>query len=213
MTQSLSKRLAILTAAMSLFATTPAVAAWAQSPQAPMPSKDMAMSKDMTMTMIAKWPEASQMAAKAMMDKYGAPQEATESHLMWRNNGPWLWTRVDNYETAHEFPAHHTDVMEQAINYKFKPDMGDELAAYDGSVYLRRTEGVISARCDQEGANFLALNLTNDVNTGKKSVKAARVYYTNAIKEFKASGKMDPYMTALKFAMAKMSADKDAPQS
>lgn len=210
MTQYLSKHLTVAAAAFSLLALSPAITAWAQSPQAAMPSMP---SKDMAMAMVAKWPEASQKAAKTMMDKYGAPQEATDSRLMWRNNGPWLWTRVDNYETAHEFPAHHTDVMEQAISYKFKPDMGDELAAYDGSVYLRRTEGVISARCDQEGANFLALNLANDVNTGKKTVTAARTYYTKAIKEFKASGKMDPYMTELKFAMMKMAADKDMPQS
>lgn len=165
------------------------------------------------MSLVGAWPQASQKAAKMMMDKYGAPQEATSSHLMWRNNGPWLWTRIDNYETAHDFPAHHTDVMEQAINYRIKAEKGTELSTYDGSVYLRRTEGIMSARCDMEAANFLALNLANDIVMGKKSVKDARAYYGKAIMTFKTSGKMDPYMTELKFQPSKsMQGDKDMPQ-
>ena len=39
----------------------------------------------------------------------------------------------------------------------------------DGSVSVHRTVGEISAKCDFEGANFLALNLANDVITGKYS--------------------------------------------
>jgi len=160
---------------------------------------------------IARWPEAAKKAAMAMSAKYGAPQEMTASQIAWRNNGPWLWTRIDNYETPHEFPAHHTDVMEQAINYKLRPDMFDEMAAYDGSVYVRRTEGVMSARCDVEGANFLALNLAHDVATRAKTVPAARTYYARAIAAFKANGTMDPYMQGLRFRASGSTADADMP--
>jgi hypothetical protein len=176
------------------------------------PAIAQAPTKESVTTIISSWPAASQKAAKEMMEKYGAPQEATASHIMWRNNGPWLWTRIDIYETPHEFPAMHTDVMEQAINYRIDAAKADEIVQYDGSVYLRRTEGVMSARCDLEGANFLAINLANDVSTGKKTVNSARDYYAKAIKEFKASGKMDPYMTKLQFQAPKsMQGDKDKP--
>ncbi len=37
---------------------------------------------------IKSWPEASQMAAKEMMDKYGKPNETTPHKLVWNNNGP-----------------------------------------------------------------------------------------------------------------------------
>lgn len=161
--------------------------------------------------MIAEWPQAARTAAADTMQKYGPPDVATATHLMWRDNGPWLWTRIDNYETQHEFPAHHTDVMEQAINYRVPPEMFDELAAYDGSVYVRRTEGVMSARCDKEGANFLALNLANDVATGRRSVADARAYYGRAIDAFMRTQQMDPYMQQLRFdpASGNQSADRD----
>jgi guanyl-specific ribonuclease Sa len=44
--------------------------------------------------MVSGWPEKSRMAAMDMMRKYGPPQEATPSMLMWMNNGPWKWTKV-----------------------------------------------------------------------------------------------------------------------
>jgi hypothetical protein len=50
------------------------------------------------------------------------------------------------------------------------PDKFDELAEYDGSVIVERTKGEIAARCDLEGANFLALNLAHEIVTGKRSV-------------------------------------------
>ena len=34
---------------------------------------------------------------------------------------------------------------------------------------VHRTDGEISAKCDFEGANFLALNFANDIITGKKT--------------------------------------------
>jgi hypothetical protein len=59
----------------------------------------------------------------------------------------------------------------------------------------------MSARCDKEGANFLAINLANDVATGAKTIVEARAYYTQAMKTFKQSGQMDPYMQGLKFTV------------
>ncbi|MBC7767205.1 MAG: hypothetical protein H7124_00285 [Phycisphaerales bacterium] len=150
-------------------------------------------------SMIASWPEASRMAAADMMQKYGPPQEATASMLMWRNNGPWAWTRIDNVETEHLFPARHPDVMEQAIAYRVPAAMFDELAAYDGSVHVRRTQGWISARCDKEGANFLALNLAYDIVEGRRTVEQARTYYAAAIRTFTTTGQADPYMQRLAF--------------
>jgi hypothetical protein len=41
-------------------------------------------------------------------------------------------------------------------------------------VIAERTAGEVSARCHDEQANLLALNLTNDVVTGAKTVAEAR---------------------------------------
>ena len=61
------------------------------------------------------------------------------------------------------FPAPHPDVMKQAIDYRVALDKYDDLAMYDGSVIVERTKGELAARCEMEGANFLAINLAHDV--------------------------------------------------
>ena len=148
---------------------------------------------------IASWPEASRMAATDMIEKYGQPQEITASMLMWKNNGSWKWTKVTRETTKHDFPISHPDLLEQAINYRAPIEKYDDLARYDGSVIVERTKGEMSARCDKEGANFLAINLGNDVATGKKSAEEARTYYAAAIKRFMSTKEMDPYMQKLQF--------------
>jgi hypothetical protein len=126
---------------------------------------------------IQDWPEVATKAARAMMDKYGPPAEATPSLLIWYDNGPWKRTVVYKEEIDHDFPMPHKDVLEQFVNYEVPPDYFDDLAHYDGSVIVERTKGVISARCDKEEANFLALNLANDIIQGNKSVEEARQAY------------------------------------
>lgn len=160
--------------------------------------------------MIASWPEASRMAAMDMVQKYGQPQEVTASMLMWRDNGPWKWTRVFRDTIEHDFPMPHPDLLEQAIDYGAPVDKYDDLAAFDGSVIVERTKGQMSARCDKEGANFLAINLANDVATGKRTVEEARTYYAAAIKRFMSSKQMDPYMQKIQFQLpAKAAGDPD----
>lgn len=149
--------------------------------------------------LVASWPEASRMAAMDMMRKYGPPQEVTASMLMWRNNGPWAWTRVSRETIPHNFPMPHPDLLEQAIAYQVPVDRYDDLARYDGSVMAERTKGELSARCDKEGANFLAINLAHDVATGRRTVEQARSYYAAAMQRFMSSNQMDPYMQRLQF--------------
>ena len=77
-------------------------------------------------------------------------------------------TIVSRDPADHNFPTPHPDLLEQFINYKVRVEKFDDMAAYDRSVILERIKGEMSARCDLKGANFLAINLTNDVATGKR---------------------------------------------
>lgn len=155
--------------------------------------------------MVSGWPQPSRMAAMDMMRKYGPPQEATASMLMWRNNGPWAWTRVSRETIPHNFPMPHPDLLEQAIDYQVPLGRYDDLARYDGSVIVERTRGQMSARCDKEGANFLAINLAHDVATGRRTVEQARSYYAAAMQRFMRSNQMDPYMQGLQFQVSRTS--------
>lgn len=131
------------------------------------------------------WKSKPQEVARTVIAKYGMPQEATAIRLVWHNNGPWKQTELVNEEIPHSFPKPHPDMLKQTIRYRVPPDQFDELAEYDGSVIVERTKGEIAARCDKEEANFLALNLANDIVTGKRSAREARKFYAEAVLEMK----------------------------
>jgi hypothetical protein len=159
---------------------------------------------------LAGWSQASQMAAAEMQRKYGAPDEVTPTMLVWHDNGPWKRTIISREETPHSFPAPHPDVMEQVIDYRVPPGMFDELAMYDGSVIVERTKGEMSARCDKEGANFLALNLAHEIATGRRTVEDARRFYAEQIMAMKA-GRPAPYTERLMFQPQPNAMDPDRP--
>jgi hypothetical protein len=129
---------------------------------------------------------------------------------MWGKTGPWKRTIVFGKEYAHAFPAPHTDVMQQWVDYKAPAGMYDELAMYDGSVVLERTSGEMSARCDKEGANFLALNLAHDLVMGKQTVEGARKMYGEQIMAMKAM-RPAPYTERLMFSAMMNTNDPDQP--
>ena len=160
--------------------------------------------------MMTGWPMASKEAAMFMSKKYGMPVAMTTDMAMWGKTGPWKRTIVFAREYAHEFPMKHTDVMQQWIDYKAPAAMYDELAMYDGSVVLERTSGEMSARCDKEGANFLAINLAHDVAMGTRTVADARRMYGEQIMAMKA-GRPAPMMEKILFTMMTSTNDTDVP--
>jgi hypothetical protein len=147
---------------------------------------------------LTTWPETARMAANNMMEKYGQPDGITSEMLVWYNTGPFKRTVVYKEEVQHDFPMPHKDVLEQFVDYEVPADKFDELAMYDGSVIVERTKGEMSARCDKEGANFLALNLAHDIVEGDRSVQEAREFYANAIREM-LEGNPSEYMQGLQF--------------
>lgn len=148
---------------------------------------------------IGSWKPTPQDVAKKMIAKYGQPQEVTANRLIWHNNGPWKYSQLVNEEIAHEFPMPHKDALYQAINYKVAPDKADELLAYDGSIILERTKGEIAARCDKEDANFLAINLADDIANGRRSVEDARKFYAESMMAMMKQNKKNEYLQGFRF--------------
>jgi hypothetical protein len=151
---------------------------------------------------IASWPPMPQQAARQMMGKYGPPAGVTPDMLVWRDTDPWKQTIVYREEVPHKFPMPHTDLLEQWVDYRVPVGAFTKLAEYDGSVIVERTKGTMSARCDKEEMNFLALNLAHDIITGRRSVEDARQFYAKTAKAFKA-GQKDPYTQRLLFEARK----------
>ncbi len=137
------------------------------------------------------WGENARSALETMIEKYGQPDEFSASQAIWHNNAPWKRTIVQRDEVHHDFPAHHFDVLEQFIAYRVPVDKYDELAAYDGSLIVERTKGVISARCAGEEMNFVAINLAHDIVTGKHTVESARTEYVKLYEAYQNDEKPD----------------------
>ncbi|MEU8804530.1 hypothetical protein [Spirillospora sp. NPDC048819] len=150
---------------------------------------------------INDWPEDSREAAQIVLDTYGEPDEAADSLLIWHKAGPWK--RVEASRTFHEhaFPAPHIDSVLSVLDYRVPAEKFTALAQFDGSVIAERTTGELSARCHDEQANFLALNLVHDIVTGNKTVEEARRYYAKEFLDAR-RGRPTPYMEKLRFAQS-----------
>lgn len=153
---------------------------------------------DTVNAIVHDWNAMSKKAANLTIEQYGLPNEATESRLIWYNNGPWKRTIVYRDEIPHDFPQPHTDVIENYINYTVPIEKYSELAEFDGSVIVERTRGEVSSRCDMEAANILALNLMNDIFSDRISVKEARNKYCEVTASFMMN-KPAPYAEELQF--------------
>ena len=154
------------------------------------------------------WPEEAREAAQLVVDEYGEPHEATDSAMTWSGVGQWKRIVAQKAFWQHDFPAPHTDSVESFIDYRVPADKFTPLAQYDGSVMVERTSGEASARCHDEQANNLALNLMNDIVTREKTAQQARDYYA---KEFLDARRKQPtpYMEKLRFTPGTSAADPD----
>ena len=158
--------------------------------------------------LIAAWPEESREAAQLVIDTYGEPHEATPSYLVWHGVGPWKRMVASKEFYAHEFPAPHFDSVESVLDYRVPPEYASALAEFDGSVVVERTAGEISARCHDEQANNLALNLANDIVTDAMTVEEAREYYAKEFLDHRRK-QATPYMDALRFRPGGATRDPD----
>jgi hypothetical protein len=155
--------------------------------------------------LIQTWPEESAEAAQLVIDAHGEPDEATDSRLTWHNVDPWKRIVATKQFWHHEFPAPHIDCVESFLDYRVPVDKFTPLAEYDGSVVCERTAGEVSARCHDEQANFLALNLMHEIVTGAKDVQAARDYYAKEFLDARRK-RPTPYMEGLRFTPARAEA-------
>ncbi len=160
----------------------------------------------------ATWNEAARAAAKAMFEKYGAPQEVTANRLVWHDNRPWKTTAVINEDVPHNFPTPHSDVLEQTLAIDIPTDKFGELAQFDGSITASRTSGELTVRCDREENNFIALNLASDVVAGSLNVQQARQRLTELTQAVK-NGQQPTYATGIQFSLPVSTRTGDADHS
>jgi len=150
---------------------------------------------------IKNWPKEPRESARRLIEYYGPPDEYSASMLAWRNTRDgWKRTVLSKEEVPHDFPAHHTDFLEQFIDYKVPVEMYSKLAEYDGSVIAERTKGEILARCGGTSMNFVAINLAHDIVTGQRTVAEARQEYARLYRAYQ-NGEKPPYTQSFQFPL------------
>jgi len=157
---------------------------------------------------IEQWPEEAREAAQLVIDRYGEPDEATPTQLVWHRRGEWKRIVATKAFHRHDFPAPHFDSVESVVDYRVPVERFTPLAEFDGSVIVERTVGEVSARCHDEEANRLALNLMHDIVTGEKNVDEARAYYAKEFADYRRK-LPTPYMEKLRFANGSDTGDPD----
>jgi hypothetical protein len=158
---------------------------------------------------LASWPEKQQETANMLIGKYGQPTVIGDRMIAWFNTGPFVQTVLMRDGQPHNFPMAHVDYLTQTIKHTVPANKLAELYQYDGSVWFHRTRGELSAQCDVEAMNFLALNLAHDIITGKRSVNDARAFYARTAMAFKQGDRSSPYVTGLIFPTEPNAADPD----
>ncbi|WP_068676863.1 hypothetical protein [Oceanobacillus sp. Castelsardo] len=137
--------------------------------------------------------------AKKIIKKYGNPNEATISKLIWYNNGPWKRTIVHRDTIPHNFPHPHPDFLEQTIDYRVPIHLYDDLAAFDGSTTIDRTKGEVTAMCDKEAMNILSLNVMNDIVNGHRDIQGAKLFLAQTAYMYIKMNVKSPYTEGLLF--------------
>jgi hypothetical protein len=158
------------------------------------------------------WPADTREASDLLINKFGVPDEVTSTTLVWKDRGVWKKTVLMRNGIPHDWPMAHTDYLMQTINYKVPVEKFNDLARYDGSVIVDRTKGTLSARCDKEEMNFLALNLAHDIITGKKTVEEARDHFAKTATKFKEGDTTNTLVRGLQFNVSQTeTGDRDMP--
>jgi hypothetical protein len=149
---------------------------------------------------IEGWPERARGAALAMMEKYGPPNRVSGEALVWYNNGPWQKTIVYRRSRPHSPATRGQDFLEQVIGYQVPNDRINALKRFSERIAVNKAKGELSFRSESESMNFLALNLADEIITGKRSAEDARLFYRDTAR-LSQSGKTSPYVEGFRFEM------------
>jgi hypothetical protein len=160
-------------------------------------------------TVIRNWPERPRTAARALIEKYGAPNRFDENDLVWFKNGPWKKTVV--YRSAPQGFMHSRDILEQSISYDVPAGKLAAIESFDSRLTFDKKSGELSSRAESENLNFLALNLADEVATDKRSPDEARDFYRKTVK-LSESGKTSAYTGGFLFPLQEDNSSTQNPE-
>lgn len=146
-------------------------------------------SVDAARTEVSSWPTASRIAAEEMIERYGAPDAIDAETASWNDKGSWKRTTIHR---------EGTDFLEQTVSYAVPEEKRADLEKMGMMFKVGRADRELSATSSSEEANYLAMNLADEVIREKRTPEDAREFYLQTMKLSRA-GKTSPYMQGLMF--------------
>lgn len=182
-----ARRVRILAAGL-LLPVAPALAAAAQQDARKAASPEV---------VVGIWPAPQRAVARAMIDKYGRPAQYDSHALAWFNNG--IWKRTVVYRRGPiPGPNRGKQFLQQTVGYIVPADKIAALKKFDKRLEVSQTAGEMTFTSDREATNLLALNLADEIVTGKRTVASARAFFMRTT-VLAAAGKSSPYRKDLRF--------------
>ena len=160
--------------------------------------------------LVAAWPPLTRNAARALMEKYGPPDETTPSLLVWYRRKSWSRVAVYRDGPEDDFPFPHHDFVENRVAYDVPAWKATSLLKFDGSLLIDIPGKTLASRSDSEEANILALNLADEIVNGRRSVGSARSEMRGSMEKM-AAGKTSTYVDGLLFVPLGASASSSNP--
>ena len=151
----------------------------------------------------AGWQEKGRLAARALIEKYGAPDEVHSAHVVWHGRDPWKKIIVRDLPPPYA-GARTTElgVVEESVVYALRPDQARLLEAFGSTLSWDEKTGELTARSDSEPVNFLRVNLADEVVNGRLTVEQARDAYARLM-ALEESGKTTGYLAGFRFRTVK----------
>ena len=136
------------------------------------------------------WSASGKLAAGLMSEEYGPPQRIFPGAIAWDDCRPWKRIVVEaNASTA---------ALEQVVDYYVPDAEFRELARFAHGLVVYADGRELGARSDREELNRMALNLADDIVTGRRTPEQAVRFYARTA-ELAAAGKSSPYLDRLLF--------------
>ncbi len=148
---------------------------------------------------IRAWPRGPAAAARVMIVKYGTPARFGKHALVWEDMGPWKRTVVYSNAWPMFVGATDKDFLEQTIARPVPPSKIPALTLFDRRLRIDEERGELSSRSESEEANFLALNLAEELISGRRTVSDAKGFYAKTL-ALSQAGKSSPYLEGLMYA-------------
>lgn len=147
---------------------------------------------------LSTWSSDSALAARALMEQYGTPDEVHYGQVVWNGNRPWRRTVARDVRPLY-VPGDELGLVEQSVAYApLTPEQAARLAAFDPKVTFDPKSGLLTARSDREAVNILRLNLADDVVHHRVDADQARADYARIL-SLESSGKTSSYLMSLRF--------------